>query len=416
MFNFSSNMRKTLWRMNHLVFLVLAGMLSVSVEAYAREIVSGLEMRSTSSAEVFAAPQEAKRTVKGTVRDADGEPIPGASVVVKGTQVGVATDIDGRFEIRVDDKPGLTFVVSFVGMKNKEVVVGKNEVLVVVLESDTKALDEVVVTGFQTISKERATGSFDVISTEQLSRPASDLSSRLVGVTAGVQNNLDENGNLVFEIRGQTSLNKDNARPLIVVDGFPVEGEFSSINPNDVESVTILKDAAAASIWGARSANGVIVVTTKRGKAGAKKGAIIEVSAFAKISPKIDLDYYNPLASSAEVIEYERKGFETDFFGGPWAPIDDSYQNAQKSYSQAVVAMNEHRLGYLSAESLEQTLAKLGRQNNKEQIKEYLLQNPLTHQYNVNISGATERMNNMLSLMYESDRDGFKENKKDKLM
>ncbi len=416
MFNFSSNMRKTLWRMNHLVFLVLAGMLSVSVEAYAREIVFGLEMRSTSSAEVFAALQEAKRTVKGTVRDADGEPIPGASVVVKGTQVGVATDIDGRFEIRVDDKPGLTFVVSFVGMKNKEVVVGKNEVLVVVLESDTKALDEVVVTGFQTISKERATGSFDVISTEQLSRPASDLSSRLVGGTAGVQNNLDEDGNLVFEIRGQTSLNKDNARPLIVVDGFPVEGEFSSINPNDVESVTILKDAAAASIWGARSANGVIVVTTKRGKAGAKKGAIIEVSAFAKISPKIDLDYYNPLASSAEVIEYERKGFETDFFGGPWAPIDDSYQNAQKSYSQAVVAMNEHRLGYLSAESLEQTLAKLGRQNNKEQIKEYLLQNPLTHQYNVNISGATERMNNMLSLMYESDRDGFKENKKDKLM
>lgn len=181
MFNFSSNMRKTLWRMNHLVFLVLAGMLSVSVEAYAREIVFGLEMRSTSSAEVFAALQEAKRTVKGTVRDADGEPIPGASVVVKGTQVGVATDIDGRFEIRVDDKPGLTFVVSFVGMKNKEVVVGKNEVLVVVLESDTKALDEVVVTGFQTISKERATGSFDVISTEQLSRPASDLSSRLVG-------------------------------------------------------------------------------------------------------------------------------------------------------------------------------------------------------------------------------------------
>ncbi len=402
--------------MNHLVFLVLAGMLSVSVEAYAREIVFGLEMRSTSSAEVFAALQEAKRTVKGTVRDADGEPIPGASVVVKGTQVGVATDIDGRFEIRVDDKPGLTFVVSFVGMKNKEVVVGKNEVLVVVLESDTKALDEVVVTGFQTISKERATGSFDVISTEQLSRPASDLSSRLVGVTAGVQNNLDEDGNLVFEIRGQTSLNKDNARPLIVVDGFPVEGEFSSINPNDVESVTILKDAAAASIWGARSANGVIVVTTKRGKAGAKKGAIIEVSAFAKISPKIDLDYYNPLASSAEIIEYERKGFETDFFGGPWAPIDDSYQNAQKSYSQAVVAMNEHRLRYLSAESLEQTLAKLGRQNNKEQIKEYLLQNPLTHQYNVNISGATERMNNMLSLMYESDRDGFKENKKDKLM
>lgn len=118
-----------------------------------------------------------------------------------------------------------------------------------------------------------------MISADQLSRPTSDLASRLVGVTAGVQSNLDADGNLIFEIRGQTSLNKDNARPLIVVDGFPVEGEFSSINPNDVESVTILKDAAAASIWGARSANGVIVVTTKRGKMSAKKGAKIEVSA-----------------------------------------------------------------------------------------------------------------------------------------
>lgn len=373
-------------------------------------------VRNRGEKEMPAAPQETRRTVKGTVKDAKGEPIPGASVIVKGTQSGVATDVDGRFEIRVPDQPGLVFVVSFVGMKSKEVAVGKNDVLAVVLEDDNKALDEVVVTGFQTISKERATGSFDVISTEQLSRPASDLSSRLVGVTAGVQNNIDADGNLTFEIRGQTSLNKDNARPLIVVDGFPVEGEFSSINPNDVESVTILKDAAAASIWGARSANGVIVVTTKRGKMGEKKGATVEVSAFAKISPKIDLDYYNPLASSAETVEYERKGFSTDFFGGPWAPLDDSYQNAQNGYSQAVVAMNEHRLGYLSSDALEQTLARLSKQNNKEQIKKYLLQNPLTHQYNVNISGATERMNNMLSLMYESDRDGFKENRKDKLM
>lgn len=357
-----------------------------------------------------------KRLVKGTVKGVDGTPIPGASVIVKGTQTGVATDVDGHFEIRVEDKPGLTFVVSFVGMKTQEVAIGKSDVLAIVLEDDAKALEEVVVTGFQTISKERATGAFDVISSEQLSRPASDLSSRLIGVTAGVQNNLDADGNLVFEIRGQTSLNKDNARPLIVVDGFPVEGEFSSINPNDVESVTILKDAAAASIWGARSANGVIVVTTKRGKAGAKKGATIEVSAFAKISPKIDLDYYNPLASSAETVEYERKGFANDYFGGPWGVIDNSYINARQSASQAVIALNEHRLGFLSEADLNKTLERFSRQNNKEQIKKYLLQNPLTHQYNINISGATERMTNMLSLMYESDRDGFKENKKDKVM
>ena len=359
-------------------------------------------------------PQVNKRTVSGTVRDADGEPVPGVSVLVKGTQVGVATDVNGRFELRVDDNPEVVLQFSFVGMKSQEVKIGTHTTLNVVLESDTKALDEVLVTGYQTISKERATGSFDMLSREQLNKPASTLASRLVGVTAGVQNNLDEDGNIVFEIRGQTSLNTANARPLIVVDGFPVEGEFSSINPNDVESVTILKDAAAASIWGARSANGVIVVTTKKG--AATKGAKIEVSAFAKVQRKIDLDYYNPLASSAETVKYERRGFSTNFFGGPWSPIDDSYLNAANGYSQAVVALNENRLGYLSDEDLEVTLEKLSNQNNKDQIRKYLLQIPLTHQYNVNISGATERMTNMLSLMYERERDGFKENHEDHLM
>ena len=358
-------------------------------------------------------PQVNKRTVSGTVRDADGEPVPGVSVLVKGTQVGVATDVNGRFELRVDDNPEVVLQFSFVGMKSQEVKIGTHTTLNVVLESDTKALDEVLVTGYQTISKERATGSFDMVSRAQLDKPASSLASRLVGVTAGVQGTADENGDISFEIRGQTSLNTD-ARPLVVVDGFPIEGEFSSINPNDVESVTILKDAAAASIWGARSANGVIVVTTKKG--AATKGAKIEVSAFAKVQRKIDLDYYNPLASSAETVEYERRGFSTNFFGGPWSPIDDSYLNAANGYSQAVVALNENRLGYLSDEDLEVTLEKLSNQNNKDQIRKYLLQIPLTHQYNVNISGATERMTNMLSLMYERERDGFKENHEDHLM
>lgn len=360
-------------------------------------------------------PQTNKRTVSGVVKDEEGLPVPGVSVLVKGTQIGVATDVNGRFELRVDDNPEAVLQFSFVGMKNQEVKIGTHTTFNVVLESDTKALDEVLVTGYQTISKERATGSFDMVSRAQLDKPASTLASRLVGVTAGVQGTADENGNITFEIRGQTSLNT-NAHPLLVVDGFPIEGEFSSINPNDVESVTILKDAAAASIWGARSANGVIVVTTKKGTLSAKKGAKVEVSAFAKVQRKLDLDYYNPVASSAEVVEYERRGFSTEFFGGPWPPIDDSYMEAQNGYSQAVVALNENRLGYLSDEDLEATLNRLSNQNNKNQIRKYLLQIPLTHQYNVNISGASERMSNMLSLMYEHSRNSFKENHEDRLM
>lgn len=369
------------------------------------------------SSDLPAAPQKKdKRTVKGVVKDKDGATLPGVSVLIKGTQTGVATDINGNFELKLEDDPNITLQFSFVGMKPKEAKIEQSTHLNIVLDSDAQSLDEVVVTGYQTISRERATGAFDIINTDQLSRPASDLATRLIGTTAGVQNKLDSEGNLVFEIRGQTSLNADNARPLIVVDGFPVEGEFSSINPNDVESVTILKDAAAASIWGARSANGVIVVTTKRGQKLVKGGVNISVSAFVKVAPKLDLDYYNPVASSAEVIDYEMKGFASSFFGGPWSPIDDSYTNTLKGYSKAVLAMNENRLGFVSNADMAATLAKLRTQDNRDQIREYLLQNPVTHQYNVNISGATERMSNLLSLMYESDRDGFKENKKDKIM
>ena len=356
-----------------------------------------------------------KRTVSGTVKDTDGLPVPGASVIVKGTQIGVATDVDGKFQIKVDDRQDLVFQITFVGMKSKEVKGGNVKVLNIVLEYDTKALEEVMITGYQTISRERATGAFDIVSADQLSKPTSDIATRLIGTMAGVQNRLDSDGKLVFEIRGQTSLNTDT-RPLVVIDGFAVEDDFSSINPNDVESMTILKDAAAASIWGARSANGVIVITTKKGKANAAKGMNVNVSAFVKISPKLDLDTYYPFVSSEEVVEYEKRGFATDFFGSFWGPIDDSYLNVTEDYSQAVVALNENRLGYMSDDEMNRILEQLKKQDNRSQIKKYLLQLPITQQYNVSISGATEKMNNVLSLMYENEKDYFKENNTDRVL
>ncbi len=349
-------------------------------------------------------PQVAKkRTVTGTVKDEKGKPIPGASIIVKGTQTGVAANIDGNFEIRVDDVAGLVFHVSFVGMKNKEVKLGTSNVLNIVLENDTKALDEVVVTGYQTISRERATGSFDLISKEQLLRPSSDLSSRLIGTTAGVQATLTEDGKAILEIRGRSSLNA-NAQPLVVVDGFPVEGGFESINPNDVESVTVLKDAAAASIWGARSANGVIVVTTKKAAHGGKLN--VSFNTFLRFRQKMDLKYANPIATSADQIKYEEM-----IFGKYGVALNEGVFSeddvAGKCYTLAQIAINEARLNRISEIEKNNRLEELKRVDYKDDVYKYMLRNPFLQQYNLSVSGSGDKVGIMSSLLYEKDNTHF---------
>ena len=345
-----------------------------------------------------------KVTVTGTVRDAKGNTLLGAAVIIKGTQVGVATDVNGKFTIAVDKGSDATLVFSFIGFKSKEVKVGNLETLEVYLEADVKDLEEVMVTGYQTISKERATGSFDIIDKKHLQQPAADIAERLVGMVAGMQ--LLPGTENSFQIRGQTSLGSNNA-PLLVVDGFPIQGGFSTINPNDVESVTVLKDAAAASIWGARSANGVIVVTTKQGAKFSPKGTTVNVSAFVRVSPKINYDYWRPYVSSAEAVEYEQQLFAHNSWGSVY-PNEDDYRYVQYPETQAAMALNEHYLGFLSDEELETALNKLKSQNNKEQIRDYILEVPLIQQYNVNISGSSERMSNNFSLMYTRSRGNMK--------
>lgn len=350
-----------------------------------------------------------KRTVKGVVLDKNGESIPGVSVIIKGTHTGVSTDINGKFILKVDNDPNLVLQFSFVGMKNQELKVGKSDDVKVVMETDNKTLEEVVVTGYQTISKERATGSFDIISKEQLEKPTDNLMSRLVGTAAGLQLQVDDRGQTTFEIRGQTSLYA-NAKPLIVVDGFPVEGDFESINPNDVESVNILKDAATASIWGARAANGVIVITTKRGKKSPLK---VEVNSFVKIGGKLDLDYVRDMPSSKEIIEFEK------FAYGKWGTTkynDNLRREWGSALSPAVMAIKEQKLGHITEEEMNRQLEYYAGLDNEEQLKEYILQIPVYQQYNIALSGGTERMNNLVSLLYEHDRPEFQGNSSDQFM
>ena len=244
-------------------------------------------------------PQAREVTISGTVKDEGGNPLPGVAVVLKGTTIGVATDIDGKYTLNLP-AGDYALVFSMVGMKVHEEIVGARTVINVTMQQDIKQMDEVVVTGYQTISKERATGAYAIIDTKVLEqKPTANLSTALNGLVPGLVTQSGSVGeDARFIIRGKGTLQEDgeDTDPLSVVDGFAISGyaegadPFSTINPNDVESVTVLKDAAATSIYGARAANGVIVITTKKGKAGNKLD--ISADAFWAVSSRVDLDYY----------------------------------------------------------------------------------------------------------------------------
>lgn len=170
-------------------------------------------------------------------------------------------------------------------------------------------LDSVVVsTGYQTVPKERATGSFVQVSNELLNRSVStDILSRLNGVTSGLAfNTTDAYGTTKLNIRGLSTI-FSQTDPLIIVDNFPYEGSINNINPNDVASITVLKDASAASIWGARASNGVIVITTKKGRAGEK--VQVEFNSTLTIGSKPDV-YYLPKMTSFDVVDVEKMLFD----------------------------------------------------------------------------------------------------------
>lgn len=352
-------------------------------------------------------------SIKGIILDETNLPIPGVAIQNFTTKKGAFTDNNGAYTLEVQEGDRIRF--SSIGLVSRDIVIaGGITVYNIELKENVQLLRDVVVTGYQTISKERATGSFNIINTEQLEKPTTNIGQRIIGTSAGVQSKTDVNGNVTFEIRGQTSL-ISAAQPLVVVDGFAIQGTLNSINPNDIESITILKDAAATSIWGARSANGVIVVTSKLGS-GTKGKVKVDFNSFVKFAPKLDLLYQNPLASTPEVIDYEQKGYATNFFGGPTIPLANSNTSLASTYSAAVVAMNEARLGFLTTDQLNATLDKLRQIDNTDEIKDNMLQNPFVQQYNLNISGSNDKMTNVLALMYEGSNQNYEGNDTKKYM
>ena len=208
-----------------------------------------------------------QKAVSGKVTDETDQPLPGVTVLIKGTATGTVTDSDGNYTIaNVPDGSVLQF--SFVGMRMQEIEVGSQQTVDVILVEETFGIDEVVAIGYGTTSKRAVTGSVMKISGEQVVASSStNIAGSLQGKAAGVQitrNSGDPNAGINIRIRGTSSINS-GGDPLIVVDGIPGAMSLNDINPNDIESVEILKDASAGAIYGSRAANGVVMVTTKKG-------------------------------------------------------------------------------------------------------------------------------------------------------
>src|SRR5690554_2296177 len=214
------------------------------------------------------------RTITGTVTGSDdGQPIPGASVFVKGTTMGTITQIDGDYTINVPQDAEV-LVFSFVGMQTQEQEIGGRSVINVNLITDAIAMDEVIVVAYGTTKKSSFTGSASVVRSENIERrTVSSITKALEGTVSGVQSTAgggQPGSGANMRIRGFGSINASSA-PLYVVDGIPYDGNINAINPNDIASVSVLKDASASALYGARGANGVVIITTKKVVEGESK-------------------------------------------------------------------------------------------------------------------------------------------------
>lgn len=252
-------------------------------------------------------PEEAvlKKTIVGRVIDENGEPVIGASVVVKGTAIGTVTGIDGQYELKNVPEDG-TITFSYIGYKSQDIPAHNGKLTRIVLQEDTKMIDEVVVVGYGVQRKSDITGAVSSVkASELLSAPSSSTAQALQGRVAGVvvQNSSgDPSGNTTIRIRGANSLTYGNDS-LIIIDGVQ-DGNIGSLNPNQIESIEVLKDAAALSVYGSRGANGVILVTTKNGTSGKMNvsyNAFVSFDQVRKTLPSLNAKEYAGLMRDAQI-------------------------------------------------------------------------------------------------------------------
>jgi len=362
--------------------------------------------------------------IHGMVTDSTGLSLPGASVRIKNGRASTTTDANGHFNLILNSANN-TLVVNYIGYLQTERSFEKSAstgIVTIQVKSNSSLLDEVVVNGFQSISKERSTAAVAIISNKKLNENINiDLLSALEGRVAGLayRKNVNGIGADVPMLRGQGTFQvlatAVGVAPLVVIDGLPTETTLDQINPYDIESVTVLKDAAASSIYGSRSANGVIVLTTKKGSGPVKIS--FNTDFFIDPRPNFNSMHY---ASTADILS-----FETDVYNKERAryatteTMFNAYGTAAngsiKYYTPLYQLYRDRDAGKLSTDQVTQQLSAWSNNDYQQQYRDQVWQNAFRQRYNLSVSSATSKSNTFTSINYDNSKLRTIYNKDEKL-
>lgn len=338
--------------------------------------------------------------ITGKVTDVNGNPIPGVNIVVQGTTNGTTTDGEGHYSLQVADDNAVV-VFSFIGFVTQNVPVGGRTVIDVVLQEEVTALDEVIVVGYGTVKKSDLTGSVERIKADDFrNQGITQLSEMLSGTVAGFWGNqgTSAQGGSSMEIRGPNSLTAGST-PMIVLDGAIYNGSINDINPNDIETIDVLKDASSAAIFGSRAASGVILVTTKKGKTGAPK-----ISFSTKLGMTQSNNQRRGLGPDAYIKfrqDYFRQAFpntDFNFYSNPHNLPDGMTTDEWRALSNAPLPdLDNEWLSRLRFTDVEQANYLAGRTMD---AYDEVFRNGVRQEYDLSISGATDKASYYWSIGY----------------
>ena len=346
----------------------------------------------------------AQRTVTGVVTDSKGESLIGVTVQVKNGKHTAVTDLDGRFRIQVDNDAAV-LIFRFVGMEPYQTAVkGQTNLKITMNEQTTQLAETVVVsTGYQRLSRERSTAAFGFVDSTKLNRIMhKDVLSAMEGQVAGLRMEVNPNtGEVSPVLRGIGTFSSEvGSSPLIVVDDMATNLSLNDINPYDVESVTVLKDAAAASIYGALAANGVIVITTKQGKTD-KTTVNVNADWYISTKPKFDKMHY---ASTSDIIDYQRNVYEARVRNsGSVAAFFGTYGN--NYYSPLYQLFRDKDEGKITEAEMNGTLDEWRKNDYYNEYRDLAWRTAVTQRYNVSVSQKSGGNNHFASFNYEHDKN-----------